>query len=502
MATPSDAPARPDEVERRLHPLSWLFVVLQQLRSFAIPLLLLMVTGRGNRNEWVGVLGVAGLAVAAVVRYVTFRFRLGPEGVVITSGILQRTRRDIPYERIHNVALHQSPLHRLFGVAEVRLESAGGQRPEGEMRVLALADAHAIERLIRERGAQGVAASGAPPAELAAAYPLLHLPVSEVVKLGLISNRGMVVVVATLGLLWQALPDESSPVDLMQMAFRWVRTQSAGSIPHWLLEPVGLAAIAILLLVTALVIVRALSIGLALLQFYGFRLDDVGRQLRIERGLLTRVRYHVPRRRIQAWRLSETLLHRWFVRQSLRVDSAGGAEGEGNRGTRDLAPIATPADIQRIIADVLPGPSWPPAHWRALHPKAWRRAAVVPSCALLVAAALLALRYGWPGLSPVLVLPLAIVRARLWARHSGYVDIDGELVAVREGWLNRSWKFTEVRKLQALRLTESPFDRRHGMLTLWLDTAGATAGGIIRIPYLPADEARALHARLAAGMNG
>ncbi|MGM3151304.1 PH domain-containing protein, partial [Escherichia coli] len=48
--------------------------------------------------------------------------------------------------------VRQNPLHRLFGVAELRLESAGGARPEAEMRVLKLDQALALERLVRQRG--------------------------------------------------------------------------------------------------------------------------------------------------------------------------------------------------------------------------------------------------------------------------------------------------------------------------------------------------------------
>src|SRR3546814_19700860 len=96
---------------------------------------------------------VGGLAVVAVWRYLTFRYRITADSVVIDSGLLERSRRQVPFSRIHNVAIHQSLLHRLFGVAEVRLESAGGDKPEAQMRVLQLDDAIALEALVRRRGA-------------------------------------------------------------------------------------------------------------------------------------------------------------------------------------------------------------------------------------------------------------------------------------------------------------------------------------------------------------
>ena len=42
MTGPGDA--------RRLHPMSWLFVLLQQLKQFIVPLLVLLFLGRGDRN--------------------------------------------------------------------------------------------------------------------------------------------------------------------------------------------------------------------------------------------------------------------------------------------------------------------------------------------------------------------------------------------------------------------------------------------------------------------
>ena len=42
--------------------------------------------------------------------------------------------------------------------------------------------------------------------------------------------------------------------------------------------------------------------------------------------------------------------------------------------------------------------------------------------------------------------------------------MDDSLVAVREGWWSRSWRFAELGKLQAVELRQSPLDRRFGMI--------------------------------------
>ena len=139
------------DAERRLHPMSWLFVLLAQLRQFILPLLALLLFGQGDRNELWPLVGVGVLALFSLWQYFTYRYDVVDDALVVRSGLLERSVRVIPFARIHNVALQQSMLHRVFGVAEVRLESAGGKKPEAQMQVLRLSDALALESLVRHR---------------------------------------------------------------------------------------------------------------------------------------------------------------------------------------------------------------------------------------------------------------------------------------------------------------------------------------------------------------
>ena len=195
---PSDSlPAVP---ELRLHPMSWLFELLNVLKQFILPLAILLIGGRGNQYELWGLVGVGFMVPLAIARYITFRYRIGDDRIVIRSGLLHRTVRDIAFTRIQNVTLHQGLLHRLMSVAEVRLETGGGEEEEGRMRVLGFAQARQLQGIIRSqehRGAKTMAAdtgSGSADGET-----LLRLPTRELLKLGLISNKGMILVAAGFG---------------------------------------------------------------------------------------------------------------------------------------------------------------------------------------------------------------------------------------------------------------------------------------------------------------
>lgn len=503
MTTPDPVAPATVVAGHRLHPMSWLFELIAQLRQFLVPLLALVVFGQGDRSELWPLAGVAVLVAASLWRYFAFRYQPEADQLVLRTGLLSRNVRVVPYGRIHNVAVDQTLLHRLFDVASVRLESAGGKKPEAEMRVLRLDQALALEDLIRHRGATAPASgTGEPSVADAAAnrdHPegaaasrtvLHHLPAGELLRLGIISNRGMVLVAAAFALVGQSGENAARIFEALgRWLFGWVDT-SGFDTAQWVVAGTTL-------LLAALLGVRLLSVVLALLQFHGFTLAEYGRRLTVERGLLARWRTSTPRRRIQAWRMQEGVIHRLLDRRTLKVDIATGGGQEDARSLRELVPVGTPEQCRALVAHLLPGSGWDRLEWMPFRPATWWRL-FWPSLPLVaVATAVLCWRFGAPGLLAALWLPWAAFKARRQAARMGWA-FNGRLAAFRTGWWSRHWYWAELDKLQALRVSRNPVDRRLGTATLVLDTAGAGAlGPPLRIPFLPLRRALALQHLLA-----
>ncbi|MFM7505461.1 MAG: PH domain-containing protein, partial [Rubrivivax sp.] len=272
------------EPQLRLHGWSWLFKASTALKELALPLLAFLVLKREEEPLLLGVtVGVALLALVwGLLRARSFRYEIRADEVVVRDGMLVRELRHVPFSRVQSVSERRGPVHRLLGVTELVLESGTGGKPEAVLQVLSPAAAVALAGALRlHRAAAGSA--GVPPA--AAAEPLLVLPTSELLRLGLVSNRGFVVVLMAAGAasqsieLLRALPglrDLGPAIDdgLSEAA-------AAGLLPLAL----WLGA----LLLFALVLVRVLSLGHALLTQHGFTLTRDGTRLRVRRGLLTRI---------------------------------------------------------------------------------------------------------------------------------------------------------------------------------------------------------------------
>src|SRR6478736_480577 len=90
----ADTAALPqDSQEHRLHPMSWLFVLLAQLWQFIPALAVLLFAGRGDRNDLYGLIAVGVLVVASLAQYFTYRYRLRADAIVVRSGWLHRSVR-------------------------------------------------------------------------------------------------------------------------------------------------------------------------------------------------------------------------------------------------------------------------------------------------------------------------------------------------------------------------------------------------------------------------
>jgi len=486
--------------EHRLHPLSILFQLLTQLRALVVPLLVLIFGARSTGLEW-QVWGLALLvpyAGSAVLRYVTFRYRYDPTELVIRSGLVVRNERHIPYARIQNIDAVETVLHRLLGVVEVRLQTAAGAEPEAVLSVLPSVSVGEMRRQVfRGRESATPAAPDVPAVEPA---PLLHLTARDLIIYGVIENRGMVIVAAAAGLLWDAglldglterfLGEQAWGRGAARDALRAFRTEAGLPIVRLLLMGAAVAA--------ALVCIRVLSVAWALVRLHGFRLTRVGADIQVRFGLLTRVSATVPLARVQAVTIREGPWHRLLNRASLRVTTAGGASGQTASVQREwLAPILTRDRLPDLTAALLPRLDLAHADWRPVHARAFVRR----FRAWLVFASLVSIasvpRLQWWALGVfALVAAWGAFAARRQVTHLRWAVTD-DLVLVQRGWIWRYTTVTPVARIQAVALHESPFDRRHRMARVRVDIAGASDAFRVDVPYLGRDVAELLHGRLA-----
>ena len=488
--------------ERRLHPASFVFAIAGHLRNFLLPGLAVLVTAGATGADWdLGLMAlVIPLAAFSLIRCLSYRYRLDEAELVVRNGFVFRNERHIPYARIQNVEAIQTIFHRVLHVVEVRIETGATNEDEATMRVVTVPEYQDIrDRVFAHRAMAAPADAAASP--LGGGTVLLTLPARELLLSGLIANRSAVVIAAGLGVVWELglfdsifaliFGDKVSGQGVLRQLIRAFAGRGLPSLWH-----IGFAAGTVFALFAT---VTLISMGWAYVRLYGFTLRRVGDDLLAEFGLFTKIATTIPLRRIQTLTVFEGPLYRLFGRARVKVETAGGDTGEQGAALREpLVPIISHADLQPFLNQVLPEINLSAAEWQPPAPRAFQRKLRQTAIVAMIFSALFVLMLkAWTLCLLAMLLILSFVHARRYVASLGWAVVDNA-VLFRRGWVWKRFTAARFSKMQTIALHRSPFDRRHDMARVQVDTAGARGDSdAVNIPYLQADVARHLHGRLA-----
>jgi putative membrane protein len=465
---------------RRLHPATllarWLKIVPQMLAGGAGLAVAARDQGLGRFLIFALVMLVLGGAFAFLFWW-RFRYTLGPSEIVIEKGLFQRQRRVIPFDRVQDIAIEQRLLARLFGTAKVRIETGGAAKDEGNLDMIALADAHALRDFIRHGTRAPQTEAPAAPAE----EPILfEMDLPRLIYSGLF-GFSLIFLAVISGLLQQL--DQFGVVEWETL----FTAERAGAAAHLvtLRLAFGLAALVIMLGVIAGV-VRTVT------RDYGFRLTRSEAGFRRRRGLITLSEVVIPIRRTQVAFIESGLVTRMLGWHRLSFQTLGADKKEG--GVQVAAPFARMEELLPILAEAgFPTPP-PRGAFRSSPPRALlRRMAPYVLLALLltIAAFLFDLRAGAGALAFALLALWAILR---WRTH-GHAE-DERALYVTGGLMKRRLRIMPFEKTQTISVSRGPLQRRMRLATLLVDTAGASSARPLHMVDLDGAEADAEADRL------
>jgi putative membrane protein len=267
---------------------------------------------------------VGGLVLGMLFGYVTWRFtRYVIDGTElrIDSGVLTKASRRIPYERIQSVDIAEPLVARVLGLAELRIEMAGGKDSRTSLKFLLLHDARGLRRILLSR------AHGESAAESSDEHRsiITKVPPERVVIGTLLSLDFLFAAVGSVALVVAAI------------WFGGVVVLLGGIVPlaTWLAQ----------------------IVAQRVLQQWDFTLSRGERGLRIERGLLSRTSQTIPYDRVQGIAIKEPFVWRRLGWQRLEVDIAGYAsadDDDNGNASSILLPIADRPLAAAVIAELMP----------------------------------------------------------------------------------------------------------------------------------------------------
>ncbi|MFF5264533.1 PH domain-containing protein [Actinomadura viridis] len=254
--------------------------------------------------------------VAGLWGWLALRFRIDDDDLVVETGLLRKRMRRIPLSRVQAIDLVRPLVTRLFSLAEVRVELAGGEQSEIALRYLGR---HTAQQLRAELLAHAAGLPGHTPE--APERPIWRVPFGP-----FLASLILRLPVLGTGLLF-----------LASLIFLFS-----------LLE----GAMLVVLVLTLLALIRAVLAPLVMYANFTVAMSPDG--LRLRCGLLETRMQTLPPGRVQAVGIVEPLLWRAFGWARLEVTVAGYA-GERQALSSMVLPLAPRPVAVHLVSLIFPG---------------------------------------------------------------------------------------------------------------------------------------------------
>jgi putative membrane protein len=387
---------------------------------------------------WVLLAVLVGGAAYGAASWLRTKYWIEADELRVDTGVLSRQSRRIRVDRLQGIDISQPFVARLLGLAELKMDVAGGGAREGSLAFLRLQDAHELRAVLLARrdavvaeragarpGGAGPDVPGPPGAGPAVTIPADTSP-AVTGPLGpapVVPERVLARLDLGTLLLSLLLSPETVLFTLAAVAL--------GAVFAVVGEVGGAAGVVPVIGGFALTQFRKLS------GYYRFTVTESPVGLQVRRGLFELDAQTVSLARVQGVVVTEPFLwrHLGWARLDVAVAGTAGSAGDGKPAASTVMPVAPREEVLRLARRLLSAAGAPDPDAVVLRPPPLRARWAVP----------------------------------VWHRAL-LAGVGDQLVVSREGRLTRRTHVVPHARVQSLQLRQGPWQRRLGLADVVVDS--------------------------------
>lgn len=481
------------EARYKLHPVSAVVDFVKGLKELILPFLILFFANGFNvtfnmrdGGFWSSIIPLGIFVLIIVVRLITgilkwwtYVYWFEEKELRVEYGLIVKKKRYIPFDRIQSFNYKEGIFHRIFGLVQVMVETAGSTngKPEVILTAITKEAANQIELVTRKRKEE---------------KQENELQGENVVSLekgnqsqAESQNARVIHKMNTKDLIILATTSSSMGVVIAGVAA--VLSQFAEFIPfEWLFEEVssiikfGFVIVALAIFVSFL-FTWVVAVIITFINYYNFTVIEENERLTITRGLLEKKKVTIPLNRIQAIKIVENPLRQMFGFAAVVVESASGGFG-GEEKKITLLPLVRKKHLYDPLQDLFPQFEWNQALTRP--PKNAKPFFYRIDFIWLLPIIVLCSYFWFPyGLLSVLII-VPVLFLGLWQFKTAGYAISGNQLTFCYRIFSRVTFVVEKKRIQALDCRQTYFQRRKELTTVRVTVMSGLTGASAKTPNL------------------
>lgn len=438
------------------------------------PILLILGIKRdfSSENWWIYLLPVLLIFFSichAFIKYRFFKFQVINDELILKEGWLNKEQTVVKFDKIHEVNLNQKFLHKILGLYNVNVDTAGSATTEIEINGVSFQKALALKDVLTQKN-EVVSESDAlltetnNEPELLQPQQKIKISLSSLIKIGLTRNY-----LQTFGLL---IAFGYQIADQLQSIFYKNDESIYDDIYNTASEYyVGLLWIALILGIIVIVIV--FNLVRTLLMYYNYEIQLKDKQLLVSFGLTDSHIISVPSNKVQLFQFQQNYFQRLMNLFEVKIKLV--ESNENNKKKKGLiVPGANKLELNELFHVIYHknlelNNSFLKPHIRSLLIKliAWAIFFV-----LILSGIIYQKQYNY------VAIPIAVFIAISLLLYIGYRNkklyIINDFVVLKQGIWDITTTYLHISKVQKISVSQTIFQKKRQLGSVTLSTAGGS----------------------------
>jgi putative membrane protein len=435
---------------KRYHPAIIIVELVSSAKNLLGFYILLFLLKANSTAGWVLwgryalLIATIGSVLSIVAKWSFNRYKLETKSIIFTEGLFVKKQKTVDWNRIHSHRTHTTFIHRWFGLTSVTMETGtSGENAQFEFPVITKEEKERILSHLEQKQGMGEIEEGKTTERT------VHFQ----------TTRNDMFKASFTSLSFLAIFPLLSAI-YFNLADFFAIEESAESAWHYLLNHIWILAV---LFLVAMVLSFLIGFLKTSIKYGNYVISDDHEWIYIEKGIGNEVSFSIPKNKVQAVRVEQSIIKRILGLVSIKLISAGSSEGQAEE-ISSFYPFMPKRKAYAVLHTILP--HYPVKEEMERFPLKvlWLKLIQPYYLTITSVAGLWFFKVEWLWMA-VIVFVISVLLRILDHYFTSYTR-HGQIVQIRKGgWLNETF-VTHRDRIQQVTVQHSWLERKFNVATI------------------------------------